>query len=664
MAFDPQMPDPGGVSLDPAGDPPAPPDPLLELPWTPDDSRLWRNRITVAKQGLDAIIADGKKNIERYTNRYLHAHELTRDLVSVPSPFWYTEQKKPQLFYRVPEVQLAGRRPAAEAIAPVVQQVLNDYLGPEHANVRVPMSEVIFDVICPVGFGVVKIGYEAATVPVEMPPDPMQPPGTPPQVTQVPVYENYYVKRIPPGKLVRPIEFHGLDYDQASWIGFTFEEDAQPGESGVKATDVKGDDRLLSVPSIQAGTGRTLRTGVEIWYRRSAFDPAVKDPNEIAMFVLMDGDDGPREHRPSPLQRRGQDGKWIGMTGFPVKVLKVRYVSDSPDAPSDVSVTRNLSDEQSRGRTQLLTARDRKMPTVIYDNTRPGIRELMEKVERNESNGFVGVPGDPREIFHVLDKGNVASESYNFNDYVEHDQEKAWSLGSNQQGVATNSARTATELSLIQEATDTRLAYERDQVAFFFTDKIARNMLGLLQLFATADSFVRIVGPDGAVQFKAWNADTIQGEFGFSIKMNSQLRPDAASDLKRVNDLLNLSARSPQINQTELWRIAVQAWGFDPNRLVQKPAPPPKDEPKVSLALSLSPADFANPLTQPYAVALAKSAGLEVPVLPPTPPPGTMPPQQLTPGTAEEAEKLSKHRSLETGKLDGAGAASGATRVQ
>jgi hypothetical protein len=657
MALDPQVPDP---ALDPSlldaealpeGEPP---NPLLELPWNTDQTRDWRNRVTVARQGLDAVLDEGKKNIERYTNRYLNKHDLQRDTVSIPASFWYSEQKKPQLFYRVPEVQLTGKRPGSEKIAPIVQQVLNDHLGPEHANVRIPMAEIIFDVICPVGFGVVKIGYEAAMVPVEVPPDPMAPPGTPPTMTQVPIYENYYVKRIPPGKLLRPIEFHGLDYDQASWIGFQFEEDAPPGAPNTKTTDTQGDDRLLTRPAVQAGTGRTLRTGVEIWYRRSAFDPSVQDPNEIAVFVLMDGDDEPREHRASPLQRRSGEGKWIGMQGFPVKVLKVRYVSDSPDAPSDVGVTRNLSDEQSRGRTQLLQARDRKMPTVIYDNTRPGIKDLIDKIERNESIGFVGVPGDPREIFHVLDKGNVASESYNFNDYVEHDQEKAWSLGSNQQGVATNSARTATELSLIQEATDTRLAYERDMVAYFFTDKIARNLLGLLQLFATAESFVRIVGPDGAVQFQSWNADTIQGEFGFGIKVNSQLRPDSASDLKRITDVVNFSAKSPYVNQIELWRTAMQAWGFDPNRIIREPPPPSKEEPKVSLTLQLAPEDFANPLTQPYAIQMAQAAGLKIQL--------PQPPQnQLTPGTLEEADKLSKHKALQTGQLDGAGAATGPT---
>ena len=207
---------------------------------------------------------------------------------------------------------------------------------------------------------------------------------------------------------------------------------------------------------------------------------------------------------------------------------------------------------------------------------------------------------------------------------------------------------------MIQEATDTRLAYERDQVAFFFCDKIARNLLGLLQLFATAESFARIVGPDGAVQFQPWSADTIQGEFGFGIKVNSQLRPDSAADLKRITDVVNLSAKSPYVRQVELWRIAMQAWGFDPNRIIQEPPPPSKEEPKVSLALSLSPADFANPLTQPYAIQMAQAAGLKI-QLPQLQPP----PNQLTPGTNEEADKLSKHKSLQTGQLDGAGAETG-----
>jgi hypothetical protein len=668
--------------LDPTVDPsplPTPDEPLnpnLALPWGDDDTGNWRKRIQVAKDGLQAVIDDGKANVERYTNRYLKKNELSRDTVSIPQAFSFTETKKPQLFYRVPEVQLTGKRPAADAVAPVVQKVLNDYLGPEHINVRIAMAEILFDEICATGYGVVKVGYESATVPVEMPGEPAAPglPPAEPQIVQVPVYENYYVRRISPGRLLRPIEFHGLDYDTANWIGFTFTEDVPPNTPGATTTDTKADDQLLSKPAVSAGTGRTVATGVEIWYRRAAFDPAVKDPQEIAVFVLMDGDDTPREHRPSPLQRRGQAGKWIGMTGFPVKVLKIRYVSDSADAPSDVSITRNLSDEQSRGRTQLLRARDRKMPTVIYDNTRPGIRELIDKIEHNDSNAFVGVPGDPRDIFHTLDKGSVAQESYNFNDYVERDIEKAWALGSNQQGVNTDSARTATELSLVQEATDTRLAAERDAVTYFFTDKIARNVLGLLQLFATADSFVRIVGPDGAVQWQKWNADSIQGEFSFNIKINSQLRPDSAADLKKIMDVVNFSAKSPYVNQMELWRTAMQQWGFDPNRIIRQPDPPKEEGPRLAVSMSLSPADFVDPRTRVYAIALAKAAGVEVPMLQlpgdvaqlSAPPPAAagVPMKrmgnQLTPGALEEADTLSKHKALETGRLDGAGSSTGA----
>jgi hypothetical protein len=246
--------------------------------------------------------------------------------------------------------------------------------------------------------------------------------------------------------------------------------------------------------------------------------------------------------------------------------------------------------------------------------------------------------------------------------------------------VNTDSARTATELSIVQEATNTRMAYERDMVAYFFTDKIARNVLGLLQLFATEESFVRIVGPDGAVSWKAWNADSIQGEFAFTIKINSQLRPDSAADLKRITDVVNFSAKSPYVNQIELWRVAMQAWGFDPNRIIRQPDPPKKEEPKLSISLSLSPVDFVDPRTRVYALALAKAAGVELPAMalpgdqaqlaaPPPAVPG-LPPARVgdnlhTPGTAAEADLLNKHKAEQTGQLDGAGAAMApATRVQ
>lgn len=638
----------------------APQAPEFGLPWTPQDTERWRARIAASDAIMRDLLVQAKKNIAAYLNRNLMSAPVD-DLVSVPATTWYLDNKRSQLFFRVPEVVLTPKKPTAEPNTHLAQAVVNEYLGPERAHIKTVMDEVIFDLLCPMGFGVLKVGYEAYPQTVADPTG---------QTTTI-VAENYYARRIPPGRLIRPVDFMGSDYDDADYIGFHFEENVPPGTPGAVTSSDRGerDDFLLTVPTAGEGArgARTVRRGVEVWYKRRLEDPSVSDPFAYAMFILMDGESEPRRHDVSPYHVLAATG-WAGANGFPVKVLKTRYISDSADAPSDTQITRILNEELSRGRTQLVVSRDRKMPTVIYNSATPGIDEVIDKIRRNESHGFIGVPANPASIFLVLDKGATAQENYRFNEVATDDMDRAWALGSNQQGVPVDSARTATELQLIQNNSETRLDYERAKVADFFCHKVARNILGLVQVFADDTQYIRLLGPDGAARMVQWSKEQIQGEFGFSIKANSQLRPDNAADLKRTTDVINFASKSPYVNQKELWRAAMIQWGFDVERVIKDPEPPKSDPPNVSITLQLKPTDFADPLTQPFAVALAKAAGMELEGMPPALPiaSGVAGPSAtdelrnlLTPGTADTADVLSKHKFDETGRLPGSGSTVG-----
>src|SRR5690348_11614428 len=240
----------------PAQQPPAPQPALpyqnTALPLTDDEVKDWRSRLETAREPIAAIITEGKTNTARYRVKHLPAMPKEHEVV-VPLDYSYTEQKKAQLFFQVPELHLEATRPELEATAPIAQAVINRALGPKPAGVdmKAAMFEVLTDVICATGYGVIKIGYETYTngtrdVQIGTEPVPGGQPGAvlglgaqpmQPIMQAVPnvVSEQYYARRVPPGHFRAPADFSGSDFDDAPWVGWRFSEDVP-----VEAAMVRG----------------------------------------------------------------------------------------------------------------------------------------------------------------------------------------------------------------------------------------------------------------------------------------------------------------------------------------------------------------------------------------------------------------------------------------
>jgi hypothetical protein len=308
----------------------------------------------------------------------------------------------------------------------------------------------------------------------------------------------------------------------------------------------------------------------------------------------------------------------------------------------------------------VLRTRDGNVPVNLFDSNRVDA-DTMSKIERGTPTGFVGVPDLTRDMFIPLEHTHIAPENPAFNALVERDIEKTWHLGSNQLGVQAETGQTATESNNQQANTQASLGEERDAVAAWFCT-VARDLLCLLQMFATADDFVHVVGPEGA-QLKEWNAGLIQGKFNFAIKPNSQMRPDAASDQKRATDVINFAAKSPHINQEQLWRWWAIEMGMDPSKVVVTPPPTPPAMPEGFDWKSL---DEALPTYANVYAVLAGMHGFKG-LTPPAMVLGMghgAPQQALTEGTAPEADRLDQHKADETGELPGGGSMVAAKTAQ
>lgn len=643
----------------------------LPIPLEGDGSLAWwKAQAQAAKDKRQPFEDEWRQNVSRYQRKYLKA-DPTSDTVIVPLDYSYVEQKKAQLFVHMPEIQLTPKKPGAEQITPLFQAVLKHELGPYGVDAEVAMRECLFDMLCPSGIGACKIGYEQLIKQVAAPVnDPMGMPVVDPmtgapmtQMVPVPVWERYFMERFSPIHLLIPASFVGSKYDRAPWLGRTFEMDPS---SAVRAFGPIAEQAKASAPadtqeslnlreSESSKKDRTSKVvcGCEIYYYASLLDPEAH-PELVYEIVWLEGIEEPVVHRPTPNQVLGENGRVVGMKGFPLHVGALRSVSDGAYPMSDCAMSRPQVDEISRGRTQMIQQRNRSLPLRWFNATALS-PEQVDRIQRGDIQGLIPVDGDGSQLLGQVATAQFPRENFSFDEIGKRDIDRAWGFGDNQQGIQTESARTATETANIQANTNVRMQSDRARFLEFVVGA-AEKLAALLQRYADEPDFVEVIGPDGTRTLTAWDRTKIAGEFLFAAKPDSTIRQDAAADRKEALDRYQLMANDPNVNRQELLKDLILKSNQDPAKLLTAPPPPTPDLPKVSL--SFSGEDF-NPLTPGYAgvYAVLKASGIELP--PPLTAPGPMsiPPGSASdhPGAVAGVEPLSKHQQDETGQLPGGG---------
>ncbi|HEY3220324.1 MAG TPA: hypothetical protein VGJ80_06310 [Gemmatimonadales bacterium] len=611
---------------------------------TPDDVTAWRARLAASREVMVPIMETGRRNVERQRNKALTLAPLA-DTVTVPLDFSYTEQKKSSLFFQTPEIVAEALQPQYEASVSVFTAVMNQLLGIRGVNAKAAMFEILSDLLCPVGFGVLKVGYENVQdgmkpVPTgRMIPDPQaQPPVQPgsvlglssPPVLQIPemmeapniISETYYWRRVAPGRFRAPADFRGSDFDDAAFLAMRFEEDVPADGEGGSTASADDDALLLVAPDATTQRAGKKRRGDEVWYKAALFDADVKHPDLLRTFRVYDDDrrGTPIARRDSPFQRwvlPGQTspsdtyvpgGTLLGMKGFPFQVFTLHYISDLAFPPAMCTMSRQIVDEIGDGRTQMVRRRKRALQQILYDTTRMTDPAVMEKIERNDNTGFIGVPGNPLEMFLPLDKGQYGRENFAFNDISARDLDQIWAMGSGGGVLKGESPETATKSNQLQAAIDTRSEADRTRVLEGYVKAVTKTA-ALVQVFADAEDYVRIVGPDGAKRLIAWNKDTIAGSFAFAAKPDSHVRIDAAQRRQQALQNYNQLRKDPSVNAQYLITAVANETGLDPARLYVPPQPPKEEKPSVSWALKIE--DFLGP-GAPIAVEIAKQVGVVI----------------------------------------------------
>lgn len=697
--------------------PPAERGPELALPLPAEglgSIAHWVQQLELSKANVDALRKKYKwnVNVDRYTLSRETVELRSGTAVLLPKDYSYTEQKLALLFYQTPEVVVSAARPDVTAdTAVLMQAVLNDLVGPSQLNAKATVEEILRDILVPAGVGIVKVGYEAfvdptkPTVKIQTGEEPaldefgqprLQPAPSMLGVTQfTPVMqpileeapniltERWFLSRISPIDFLFPVNFRSSDWAKASWLADrcrvppsvmtqVYGVDAQYLKTYRDATGRQPgeNDSLSPDKTTQQFDGCEV---IDLHYRAIDVDPTVGDPDLMRWLVLLDGK-VPIKHQDSPFQTIEGGRVTGGLRRAPIYPLTLRYVPDSPIPPSDCAMSRVLVDEQSKGRTQMIEQRDRNVPlrTIQIDKVSPDSREKVLKGQTQELIPVEGLlPGE--KAIDSVQMTSFPDENFNFNNYGERDIQECWALQNPGTTGGSASGRTATELSIANAATDTRMESERLRVLSWWT-QVVEGLAILVQRYAPdaqrgrvlddetgeivdqmiggSPLFVNVLGPDGASRLTQWTRQDIQGEFAFRIRPDSARRVDQAAERKFRVDVFNLLANDPTINRQELVRWMAPTLGLDPEKLFKPPEPPKGPEPpKVSVSMAINGEDLGIPEVQRI---LEKQGILPSPAPPPAAGAPGQPPLGPAPG---RIPPVNQHQADLTGKLDGNGSA-------
>lgn len=659
-------------------------------------SLAWfREQITAAEDKIQRYEKAWKRNIASYTNKPLTLMP-TQDTVVVPLDFANVEQKKAQLYFQNPDVTLVAA-PGHEAQAEAIQAfgvVLNETLGSDGVDAETMMEEMLTDVLCPSGLGFTTMGIEITTdgtIPQVVGERPVSQPGavlgltpiTEPIIQQVPniIHQRYFWERFSPLYGLIPERFHGSNYDKSPWLGYKFEMDraiamTTLGLTEDEAKTAGGECQRLNEDETPKGRDVDVVYGYCLSYKASLYRDDVKNPEEIWRLILVKGVDRVIKND-RPFQKYAPDGRTlIGLRGHFVCIYAPRYVSDSAMPPSDVSMSRQQVDELSKGRSQMIQQRDRARP-MRQMNISLVDPEQAVKVRRGEYQEVI-FTSSSEPIVQEVAHATYPRENFEFNKVIKADVSETWAMGNVQRGLQEDTRRTATELSIQAQNSDTRLEKERKRLLKWYL-KGAEKMGGLLQLFEDARETVQILGEDGQQRLVGWDLKALPIRFVCTAKLDTMVRIDSAGEFKKDLDFYQMTANDPHINRAELLTSMARKRGYDPAKVVTPQLPPqgPKP-PTLSIAITgedLNPAAPQFPIVQqmlgtggvqidPQNIALglqlhqkALAAGAAVGSNGSGPVPGQPKPDAAHGGAAHQANPISKHASDRSGNLPGDGQA-------
>jgi hypothetical protein len=607
----------------------------------PADIRFWRGELARSKAVAEPLWPGWQTNVDYYTGTSADAKAAlasNRDYVNINADFYQVELKRAQLFFERPDLQLErkgtffladpmtpeGKREAtAEEIGVLLHAhkiLLNELLGPDHADVLTTVKLALKDCLCPSGFGATKIGYEPTVEEMAPPPQLGDMMGLKETISK-PIHESWYWNRIPAKKYRIPAEFSSTDYDKAPWLAMDFRMPLTLGRRAFTLPpDFQGtrtrDDRLLNDQAQGNGASDlAYLDGTELWYYAAQVDGDAIHPQLIRRHVLVEGVDAFVEKSvDSPYQTLLPTGRLSGdsMIGFPIHVWTLRDVPDSAYPPSDCTMTRPLVRELCTFRTQMVQARDANRPRVLYDAIKlpPAVIDqiaagtLGDLIAVEEGALAQGIGA----IMQQVAPATTPRETFTANDYIQRDLDKTLGIDAAGAGIADDAQESATKTNEISRNRNVRINAEQRQALGIYLKGVAK-FSALVLRYMTPELATPYVGAQAAQLWGAWDKQGTDHRIAFDAKPDSQLSLDAAVQRKFWLDIYQFVVNDPGANRTAILSKLIEVAGENPQEFLTSEVP--EEKPKSNFTFAFKGEDLIGPQA-PIVLEILAQNGLQI----------------------------------------------------
>lgn len=574
----------------------------------PSGPSFWKEEIDRAQRVAEKFYPKWQEHLDYYAGASKDATDAASsnsEWVNVNVDFYETEQKRHQLFYETPDLQMKAEWPGGASTGQAHRALLNELLGPDYAHVLRAIHKAINDCLVPSGFGATKICYQPTVVDVPAPEQPgnvlnLQ------QGVQVPIHEQWKWDRFSPKKLLIPADFHDSDYDAAPWLGMRFRMPLSVAKrefnlpATFEGTNTRDEKVLNEGGEANEPSGLNYVDGVEIWYYAAVCDEDVIHPLVMRRHILIEGIDAFCEKdRNSPYQSLDAQGRLTAdsMIGSPIHPLTLRDLPDSAYPPSDAAMRRSLVREKCKFRTQQMQERDANRSKILID-AEAFTPDVIAKIENGSVGSMILVePGKLAAgvgaIMAEVVKATSHRQTYEAEAAITEDIQKTSGIDSTGAGVTDDQNESATKTAEVARARNVRIDGERRRVLQWYLSGVAK-FSALVCRYMTPDLVTKFIGPEAAQVWNAWPKQQVDFRMAFTAKPDSQIRLDTAAERRSLLQLYQMTVNDPHSVRVELLKRLYELNGLDPQKTVSDQLPEQKPDPSVSLAVKGE--DLYNPM--------------------------------------------------------------------
>jgi hypothetical protein len=625
---------------------------------TPENAwKPWLARIAASRKRKDDLVSLWQKNVDKRRGKSSETNASTTT-VSINIDWSVTKAKIAGLYSQTPEIRLSPRYPDFAQAVPIFGQELNDTIT--DISVGSTIEEALADVVNASGIGAVLVTCDKRTEtkqvpeidPATLPPDVQQAVMTGQfQIPMVPVETvadlQYRTDRISPADLLIPSDFTGSNYDHARWLGHEDRMTWAQAQSALGLTEEQKDDvlgtdtRTKTSQSLSTDSTKFKDTEVvnytQIFYWRHYYHADETNFHALQRLVFVDGLDEPVVNEPYQVQKRLEDGRLVGVTKNPIRVLTLTYISDDSLPPSDCTIIRFQVDELEASRDAMVQQRKHSIP-IRWGDTNRLSANARAKIDQGDFQSFIWTNGPGDRAVGEVARASFPQEKFEFDKIIKGDITEMVQVGTNQSGNFAPGERSASEAKIIQQNFQTRVGQEQDKVQKFFLG-IAEVLAGHLALYGTFDL------PDQLGEMREQMANA----FTYSVRVDSTVRLNAEQRIEQLTRALNLTAQSGYVNPKEIISEIWELSGVDPAKVVINPQPKAPEPVKISISKA---EDIINPVMLGALFATGQAPSPEhmaaalkllteamqgaVPIVPPSQPTDGPPAEVETPGIRNE----------------------------